>query len=116
VSAEAAAGTTLLDVAEAAGAYVGHSCGGVCGCSTCHVLVKAGLESLSEQEDAELDRLEKAFDVKPNSRLACQAEVGDEPLEVWITQESLSAYMDENPILRRELEAKGLWPIGASHP
>ena len=51
-------GTTLLEAAEECGAQVGHSCGGVCACSTCHVWVRKGLDSLSEQADAEMDRLD----------------------------------------------------------
>lgn len=104
------AGTSLLEAAERCGAQVGHTCGGVCGCSTCHVWVKKGLASLSEQEDKELDRLDQAFDVRPSSRLACQALVDGEELEVWITEESLKAFLDENPDLRRQLEAEGKWP------
>ena len=110
VTAEVAPGTTLLEAAEAAHAQVGHSCGGACACSTCHVWVKRGLDSLSEQDDTELDRLDLAYDVKPQSRLACQARAGDADLEVWITEESLKAFMDENPDVRRALEAAGRWP------
>lgn len=111
VTVEVAKGTPILEAAEACGAQVGHSCGGVCACSTCHVWVKKGLDSLSEQQDDEMDRLDQAFDVKPISRLACQAEVGDEDLEVFITQESLTAYMDENPEVRKQLVAEGKWPV-----
>ncbi len=103
-------GTTILEAAEKAGAKVGHSCGGVCACSTCHVWVRAGLESLSEQSDREMDRLDQAFDVRPYSRLACQTEVSGEDVVVEITFESLSAWMDENPQVRRALEAEGKWP------
>jgi ferredoxin, 2Fe-2S len=111
VAVEVSPGTTLLEAAEQAGAQVGHSCGGVCACSTCHVWVRKGLESLSEQADEEMDRLDQAFDVRPYSRLACQSEVGTEDLEVQITEESLSAFMDENPALRHTLEADGKWPL-----
>lgn len=104
-------GTPILEAAEECHAQVGHSCGGVCACSTCHVWVRKGLNSLSEQQDEEVDRLDMAFDVKPNSRLACQSQVGTEDLEVWITEESLTAYMDENPDIRRKLEAEGRWPL-----
>lgn len=110
LTVDVAVDTTILDAAEEARAQVGHSCGGVCACSTCHVWVKKGLESLSEQEDLEMDRLDLAFDVRANSRLACQAKVGTEDLEVVITEESLKAYMDENPDERRKLEAEGKWP------
>ncbi|ABF88536.1 MULTISPECIES: 2Fe-2S iron-sulfur cluster-binding protein [Myxococcus] len=111
VSADVPTGTTLLDAAEACGAQVGHSCGGVCGCSTCHIWVRKGLDSLSEQTDAEADRLDMGFDVRPYSRLSCQTELGAEDILVEITEESLTAFMDENPVLRRSLEAEGKWPL-----
>lgn len=111
ITVEVQPGTTLLEAAEQAGAHVGHSCGGVCGCSTCHIWVRKGLDSLSEQSDQEMDRLDMGFDVRPYSRLSCQTEVGSEDVLVEITEESLSAYMDENPALRRQLEAEGKWPL-----
>jgi 2Fe-2S ferredoxin len=110
-SVEVPSGTTLLDAAERCGAQVGHSCGGVCACSTCHVWVRKGLESLSEQTDMEMDRLDMGFDVRPYSRLSCQTEVGGEDIQVEITEESLTAFMDENPAIRRQLEAEGKWPL-----
>lgn len=111
ITVEVSPGTTLLDAAEKAGAQVGHSCGGVCACSTCHVWVRKGLESLSEQRDEEMDRLDMGFDVRPYSRLSCQSEVGQADVHVEITEESLSAYMDENPVVRRRLESEGKWPL-----
>ncbi|XXF80347.1 2Fe-2S iron-sulfur cluster-binding protein [Myxococcaceae bacterium GXIMD 01537] len=111
VTVEVKPGTTLLEAAEQAGAHVGHSCGGVCGCSTCHVWIRKGLDTLSEQSDAEMDRLDMGFDVRPYSRLSCQTELGPEDIQVEITEESLSAFMDENPALRHQLEAQGKWPL-----
>jgi 2Fe-2S ferredoxin len=111
VVVEVPEGTSILDAAEKCGATVGHACGGVCACSTCHVWVRKGLESLSEQEDSEADRLDQAFDVRPYSRLSCQSLVGSEDVEVDITQESLQAFLDENPDLRHRLEAEGKWPL-----
>jgi 2Fe-2S ferredoxin len=111
VTIEVPEGTSILEAAEKCGATVGHACGGVCACSTCHVWVKKGLESLSEQEDAEADRLDLAFDVRANSRLSCQSLVGSEDVDVDITQESLQAFLDENPDLRHRLEAEGKWPL-----
>ena len=111
LTVEVPKGTSILEAAEECGAQVGHSCGGVCACSTCHVYVKKGLESLPEQEDLEMDRLDQAFDVKPTSRLACQSIVAGAELEVFITEESLNAFMDENPEVRRALAAEGKWPV-----
>lgn len=104
---EVPAGTTLLDAAEQAGVPMGHSCGGVCGCSTCHVYVKSGGEQLSEQDDREADRLDMAFQVRPNSRLGCQSEIKSGHVVVEITPESFKAYLDENPKIRKELEERG---------
>ncbi len=49
-----------------------HACGGVCACSTCHVIVKEGLESCNEATDAEFDELDEAPGITPKSRLGCQ--------------------------------------------
>jgi 2Fe-2S ferredoxin len=106
-------GTTLLEASERAGAMHGSACGGVCGCSGCHVWVRRGLDSLSEASDRELDRLDGAFDVRSSSRLGCQAEVGTEDVEFEIAPESLEAWLDEHPEERRRIEA-GQLPEDAS--
>jgi ferredoxin, 2Fe-2S len=49
-----------------------HACGGVCACSTCHVIVHEGLESCNEPTDDELDQLDEAAGVTAKSRLGCQ--------------------------------------------
>ena len=78
---------------------VGHACGGNLACSTCHVYVTKGFDALSEIEDEEFDILDKAFDVRPSSRLGCQAKVhGD--IEVEISDESFQAFVDEHPNLK----------------
>ena len=97
VEIEVPAGTTILAAAQKANAQVGYACGGNCACSTCHVYVKEGYDSLSEQQENEEDILDKAFDVRPTSRLSCQSKMGDEDLVVLITRESRQAYLDEHP-------------------
>jgi len=64
---------SFLDVAENNGIFLDHACGGVCACSTCHVLIKAGESGLTPADDDELDRLDMAADQQLNSRLGCQA-------------------------------------------
>jgi len=64
---------SLLQIAAAAGVEIDHACGGVCACSTCHVRVMAGAESLPEALEAEEDMLENAPGLTLRSRLACQA-------------------------------------------
>jgi len=63
---------SVLDIALGSGIEIDHACGGVCACSTCHVLVKKGAGSMNEALEAEEDQLENAPGLKPNSRLACQ--------------------------------------------
>ncbi len=91
-------GASLLDAARAADAPEGSACGGVCACSTCHVYVREGRQLLSEPEEAEEDILDKAFDVRLDSRLGCQAKVErDGPITVEIATESLDAFYNEHP-------------------
>lgn len=103
VSVEVEPGTTILAAAQACGARMGETCGGNCGCSTCHVWVLEGFDSLSEMEDSEDDRLGMGFDVREESRLGCQARVGSEDVVVEITEESLRAWLDEHPEARGDV-------------
>jgi 2Fe-2S ferredoxin len=102
---DAKKGISILDAAEDCGARVGHACGGNLACSTCHVWVHDGLDSLPEVTDKENDIMDKAFDVRPESRLACQARLGDQDVVVEITEESLRAWLDENPEERKKARA-----------
>jgi 2Fe-2S ferredoxin len=101
VEVEVEPGTTILEASKKVRAQVGDACGGNCACSTCHVYVVEGLDSLSEQEEGEEDILDKAFDVKAASRLGCQAKIGQQDLVVQITRESRQAYLDEHPKERK---------------
>jgi 2Fe-2S ferredoxin len=76
---------SFLDVAENHNVFLDHACGGVCACSTCHVLIKAGESGLTAADDDELDRLDMAADQQLNSRLGCQAVItrpGDYVVEI----------------------------------
>ena len=97
ISIDVQAGTSILQAAKRAGAEVGYACGGVCACSTCHVYVKEGKDSLSEQLEKEEDILDKAFDVRASSRLSCQCKVANENVTVEISAESFRAWLDEHP-------------------
>jgi 2Fe-2S ferredoxin len=91
-------GTTLLQAAQGIHAPEGYACGGVCACSTCHVYVHEGAELLSEMADEENDILDKAFDVRAQSRLGCQSKIEREgTITVEITRESLEAFENEHP-------------------
>lgn len=63
---------SILEIAMGHGVEIDHACGGVCACSTCHVIVRSGGQSTSEATDDELDQLDLAPGLTPDSRLACQ--------------------------------------------
>ncbi len=63
---------SILDIAAGFRMGLDHACGGVCACSTCHVVVHEGLESCNEATDAEFDQLDEAPGLTPKSRLGCQ--------------------------------------------
>jgi 2Fe-2S ferredoxin len=63
---------SLLDIALGAGIDLEHACGGVCACSTCHLIVKEGLQSCNEATDDENDQLDEAPAITLQSRLGCQ--------------------------------------------
>ncbi len=63
---------SILDIAMGNGVDLEHACGGVCACSTCHVIVKDGLSSCNEGTDDEFDQLDEAPGTTLNSRLGCQ--------------------------------------------
>ncbi len=66
---------SLLDIALAHGVELDHACGGTGVCGTCHVIVEAGMENLSDATEDELDTVEQQPGNTPDSRLACQAVV-----------------------------------------
>ena len=63
---------SILDISEGFKMGLDHACGGVCACSTCHVIVQQGMETCNEATDAELDQLDEAPGITPKSRLGCQ--------------------------------------------
>jgi len=76
---------SLLDIALGHGIAVDHACGGVCACSTCHVIVREGLDTCGEATEAEEDRLDEAYGLTSKSRLACQCvPTGEKDLVVEI--------------------------------
>ncbi len=77
---------TLLDH----GIEIEHACELSCACTTCHVIVREGYESLGPAEEKEDDLLDKAWGLELTSRLSCQAVVKDEPVTVEIPRYTLN--------------------------
>jgi 2Fe-2S ferredoxin len=87
---EAEPGTSILDAALEEGIEIEHACEKSCACTTCHVIVREGYESLNEAEEAEEDMLDKAWGLEPESRLSCQAIVGQQDLVVEIPKYTIN--------------------------
>ena len=69
---------------------VEHACEMSCACTTCHVIVREGFDSLNEADELEEDYLDKAWGLEPDSRLSCQAVVAEETLVVEIPRYSIN--------------------------
>jgi len=87
---EAEKGTTICDAALSQHIEIEHACEKSCACTTCHVIVREGFDSLAEAEETEEDMLDKAWGLEPESRLSCQAVVGDEDLVVEIPKYTIN--------------------------
>jgi 2Fe-2S ferredoxin len=87
---EAKKGDSICDTLLNNDIDIDHACDKVCACTTCHVIVREGYQSLNQAEDQEEDLLDKAWGLEPNSRLSCQAIVGDTDLVVEIPKYSIN--------------------------
>ena len=87
---EVAKGTSICRAALDSGIAIEHACELSCACTTCHVFVIKGLESLSEATDDEDDYLDKAWGLQSNSRLSCQAIISDDDLVIEIPKYTIN--------------------------
>ncbi|HZJ95587.1 MAG TPA: ISC system 2Fe-2S type ferredoxin [Thiopseudomonas sp.] len=87
---DASPGETIMDAALRNGIEIEHACEMSCACTTCHVIVREGFESLDESDDLEDDMLDKAWGLEPDSRLSCQAVVADTDLTVEIPKYTIN--------------------------
>jgi 2Fe-2S ferredoxin len=87
---EADVGASICDALLRNGIAIEHACEMSCACSTCHVIVREGFDSLESPSDAEDDLLDRAWGLEPNSRLSCQAKVSTVPLVVEIPRYSIN--------------------------
>ncbi|NQZ48793.1 MAG: ISC system 2Fe-2S type ferredoxin [Moritella sp.] len=90
LSVEVEKGETILDVALKNNIIIEHACEKSCACTTCHVIVREGFDSLVESDELEDDMLDKAWGLEPDSRLGCQATVEDEDLVVEIPKYTIN--------------------------
>jgi 2Fe-2S ferredoxin len=87
---DAKPGVSICDALLANGIEIEHACEKSCACTTCHVILREGFESLSSAGETEEDLLDKAWGLEPNSRLSCQAIVDAEDLVVEIPKYTIN--------------------------
>lgn len=87
---EAESGESILEAALRNDIPIEHACEMSCACTTCHVIVREGFGSLNGSDELEDDMLDKAWGLEPDSRLGCQAIVGEEDLVVEIPRYTIN--------------------------
>ena len=83
-------GMTICDAALKNGIEIEHACEKSCACTTCHVYIREGFDELTESTEEEDDLLDKAWGLEPDSRLSCQALVGDTDLIIEIPKYTIN--------------------------
>jgi 2Fe-2S ferredoxin len=87
---EAAPGDTICATLLAHDIAIEHACEQSCACTTCHVIVRDGYDSLDPAEEKEDDLLDKAWGLEMTSRLSCQARMKDRPVTVEIPKYTIN--------------------------
>jgi len=87
---DATPGMSICDNLLRNGIDIEHACEKVCACTTCHVLVRSGYDSLNPPEEKEEDMLDRAWGLEPQSRLSCQAKVDQTDLTIEIPRYSIN--------------------------
>ena len=87
---EAPSGKSICDALLESDIDIEHACEKSCACTTCHVVVRKGYESLAEAQEKEEDLLDKAWGLEATSRLSCQAKVGAEDLSIEIPKYTIN--------------------------
>lgn len=87
---EAKAGKTICDTLLENGIEIEHACEKSCACTTCHVVIREGFDTLEPSEEKEDDLLDKAWGLEPTSRLSCQAKVADTDLVIEIPKYTIN--------------------------
>ncbi len=86
----APAGTSICEALLDNDIEIEHACDMSCACTTCHVIVREGFNSLNELDENEEDMLDRAWGLEPNSRLSCQAILGQRDLVVEIPKYTIN--------------------------
>lgn len=83
-------GISIIDALLQNDVDLEHACEKSCACTTCHVYIREGFDTLPESTEEEDDLLDKAWGLDPDSRLSCQAMVGDNDLVIEIPKYTIN--------------------------
>jgi 2Fe-2S ferredoxin len=86
----APAGTSICEALLDNHINIEHACEMSCACTTCHVIVREGFDSLAPSEEEEDDLLDRAWGLQPQSRLSCQAILTQKDLVIEIPKYSIN--------------------------
>ena len=87
---KADAGTSICEALLEHDIEIEHACEMSCACTTCHVVVREGFNSLGEMDEAQEDLLDRAWGLEPTSRLSCQAILSQENVTIEIPKYSIN--------------------------
>ena len=83
-------GESVCQAAVRSGIEIEHACEMSNACTTCHIYVREGFDSIEESDEIEDDLLDKAWGLDPDSRLSCQAIVSEEDLVIEIPKYTIN--------------------------
>ena len=86
----APSGTSICEALLENGVNIEHACDMSCACTTCHVIVREGYNSLNDADADEEDLLDRAWGLEPQSRLSCQAILAQKDVTVEIPKYTIN--------------------------
>ena len=86
----ASTGTSICEALLEHGIPIEHACEQSCACTTCHVVVREGFDSLGEMDESEEDLLDRAWGLEPTSRLSCQAILSNRDVTIEIPKYTIN--------------------------
>ena len=87
---EAKSGDSICDTLLKNHIDIEHACDKVCACTTCHVIIREGFDTLPPSDDLEDDMLDKAWGLSPKSRLSCQSIIQNDDITIEIPKYTIN--------------------------
>ena len=87
---QAPSGTSICEALVENDIPIEHACEMSCACTTCHVIVHQGFDSLGEMDESEEDLLDRAWGLTPTSRLSCQAILAQDDVTIELPKYTIN--------------------------